>query len=58
MLLIIVCKRGYLSVVKELIKVRVNINVCYRYKILLISVCEINSVCLVKELIKVGVNVN
>lgn len=48
---------GYVSVVKELINVGVDINVVYKDEMLLISVCWINRLCVVKELIKVGVDV-
>lgn len=57
-LLIIVCKMGYFSVIKILLKVGVDILICDGFKLLIIVVfCE-GYICVVKELIKVGVSVN
>lgn len=56
-LMIIVCELGYLNIVKELLKVGVNVNIIF-YILFLIIVCEDGYLSIVVELLKVGVDVN
>lgn len=53
-MLVYVCDKGYLDVVKELIKLGVDVNL----KMLLIFVCKEGYIDIVEELIKEGVDVN
>lgn len=55
--MIIVCEFGYLNIVKELLKVGVNVNINF-YMLFLIIVCEYDYLSIVVELLKVGVDVN
>lgn len=56
--MVIVCKLGYVEIVKELIKFNVNVNLNDVIYILLIVVCENGYLDVVKVLIKEGVDVN
>lgn len=58
MLLENVIRNGYLSVVKELLKNDVVVNMISNKKILLIIVCFGGYLNVVKELVEVGVDVN
>lgn len=51
-----VCEYDYLSIVVELLKVGVDVNVCF--DVLINVVCENGYLGIVVELIKVGVDVN
>lgn len=58
-LLIFVCVCGFLGVVKELIKVGVEVNLCnILNEIFLIVICVFGYVYVFEELIKVGVDFN
>lgn len=58
-LLVIVFYNGYVSIVKELIKVKVNVNVLYKGEVMfLIVVCYGGYIDVVMMLILVGVDVN
>lgn len=58
LLLIVVCCYGYLDIVEELIKVRVDVNFKYGKYILLIVICLNGYLDIVVLLIEVGVDVN
>lgn len=47
-----------MGILKELIKVGVDVNILDRYYIFLIIFCREGYLCIVEELINVGVNVN
>lgn len=49
---------NYIDIVKELIEVKVNVNVEVGGNILFIVVCEKGDICIVEMLIKVGVDIN
>lgn len=55
---VIVCNNGYLSIVKVLIEVGVDLKVSNEYKILFLVVCDRGNFFIVYDLMKVGVGVN